>query len=470
MKNPLAKKVLITGVIAVLLMIPLHLIEQKVSERNHYHQLASKAVADSWTGQQVVLGPILVLPYRTQWEEQEKNGRKAATHTRISHKYVMPTKVDANYDVASDIRVKGIFKIPVYRTDVTWKLEFSKEALRPLLNDIKAKRNFDELLTPYIVLAVTDPRGFEEAPVLTIEGKKQFFKPGTNGSFNNGKGAHIMLDDIWNDQVNTDKQTVTLSLRGMERLSVLPAGETASVHINSDWPHPMFSGSQLPTQRSVTDNGFKASWNTTEFSNPLSDLLDQCGQGRCGELLQSVISVDLVDPVDIYMQSERSIKYGFLFIALSFIAFFIFEILQKAPIHPVQYTLVGLALAVFYLLLISLTEHLEFALAYFIAASSCIALLVSYVKIVLRSMKNAVMFSTLLCLLYSVLYVVIQAEDFALLMGSVLVFFALAGVMMITRHIDWYALEDQVRSAGKVIDSQESGISDLDIDLPGVQT
>ena len=225
----------------------------------------------------------------------------------------------------------------------------------------------------------------------------------------------------------------------MESISFVPVGEDARVNLTSPWQHPEFFGRFLPVHRSIDASGYHAIWRVSAFASNITELAGKCQHGNCAGLFTSDFGVKHIEPVDVYLQAERSVKYGLLFIILSFVAFFVFEILKKLPIHGIQYTLVGFAIAVFYLLLLSLSEHIAFHLAYAIATVCCVGLLQFYLTWVLRGYKPALVFSGLLSALYGILYVIISAEDFALLMGSLLCFVALGIIMAITRRIDWYA-------------------------------
>ena len=210
----------------------------------------------------------------------------------------------------------------------------------------------------------------------------------------------------------------------------------------SAWPHPSFTGRILPDAGTrISREGFAAQWRTSHFATNLSQLHQRCVQSRqCDAFNQHSLAVSFVQPVDLYQTVERSVKYGFLFIGLTFAAFFLFEVLKRLAIHPVQYALVGLALAIFFLLLISLAEHLGFAAAYAIAAASCVTLIGYYVAHVLKSTRRGTLFGLALSALYGLLYVLLRVEDHALLMGSLLVFACVASVMVATRRVDWYAV------------------------------
>jgi inner membrane protein len=231
-----------------------------------------------------------------------------------------------------------------------------------------------------------------------------------------------------------------LPLKGLQRIDFVPTGRESVVVLKSTWPHPSFYGRYLP-RHETGENGFSAEWRTSYFATNLNQLYAQCGRA-CAAFDAVAHGVELFRPVDVYQQLERSTKYGFLFIGLTFLVFFLFEVLRRLPIHPVQYGLVGFALATFFLLLLSLAEHIAFGLAYAVASLASIALIAVYVSSVLRSLVRGAVLGAMLTGLYAMLYLLLQSEDQALLFGSVGIFAVLATVMLATRHVDWYALSE----------------------------
>ncbi|WP_172675187.1 cell envelope integrity protein CreD, partial [Stenotrophomonas pictorum] len=226
-------------------------------------------------------------------------------------------------------------------------------------------------------------------------------------------------------------------LDGTRSLSVVPVGDDTRVDIASSWPHPQFSGSFSPHERSVDDRGFKASWAVSSLASAAQE---QLRRNLIADAEVESLTVALVDPVDVYTQADRATKYGILFVLLTFVGFALFELIKQLRIHPLQYLLVGLALAIFFLLLISLSEQIAFWQAYLVSAAACIGLQGFYLSGVLRSWKYGLMFSTLLTLLYGALFLLLGSENNALLLGSLLLFGILALIMWITRKIDWYEL------------------------------
>jgi inner membrane protein len=303
--------------------------------------------------------------------------------------------------------------------------------------------DFKHFSTPYISTIISDARGINNTPTLSWGDKRIKFSPGSLLNKNsNGLHVPLPLSALHRNDIKTTKFAYTIDLRGMEQLDFIPLGQQSDVKIHSIWPHPAFVGDYLPVSREITEQGYQAQWKVSSLASNISQKLNQCALGNCKQLLNTHFGVKEIEPVSVYVQADRSVKYGILFIGLIFIAFFIFEVVKKLAIHAIQYTLVGFSIAVFYLLLISLSEHIAFAAAYSIAAIACISLLFYYLHFVLKGIKDALFFGAMLSILYAVLYVIISAEDFALLMGAILTFITLALVMICTGNIDWYSLVD----------------------------
>ncbi|MFP5249142.1 MAG: cell envelope integrity protein CreD, partial [Acidobacteriota bacterium] len=294
-----------------------------------------------------------------------------------------------------------------------------------------------------LVLGIQDPRGIRERMQVDWDGVRPTLYPGGVDAAGAPNGVHADLGTIVPGGVAVSHEfRIALTLLGTERLDIVPVGATSTVSLASPWPHPGFAGRLLPDAGArVSPEGFAARWQTSHFATNLAQLHQRCVQSRqCDAFNQHSLAVSFIQPVDLYQTVERSVKYGFLFIGLTFVSFFLFEVLTRLAIHPIQYALVGVALAVFFLLLVSLSEHLGFAAAYAIAAAACVALLGYYVGHVLRSARRGAAFGAALGALYGLLYVLLRLEDHALLMGSLLVFACIAAAMTATRRVDWYAL------------------------------
>lgn len=440
MQIQLAIKIGVVFIIAALILVPISMVRSKIHERQLFLDQAKQAVTESWTRPQRLTTPVIAIPY-TQSRVRSESGFyknvEPSQGTKIL--YIMPEKSQANALVDNRVLHKGIYSIPVYMAKLQISASFSAELLHAKLARLQKTAGVDEIHSPYLALHIADVRGFDSEPLLSINDQRLTVEPGSRLPALAG-GIHAPFDESF-----LTKSDITLSLsmtlRGLESLAFLSLGDTSKLHVESDWPHPEFIGASLPRDRSINEQGFNAEWSRTKFANTNQTLFNRCAsEGHCDALLASASGVRFIEPVDIYLQSERSLKYAMLFIALSFVCFFVFEHLKQVRIHPIQYTFVGLAIATFYLLLISMAEHFSFGVAYSVAVTCCCALLLFYVRYMFRSLISALLFSVMIAGLYCLLYVIVQAEDFALLMGSLLVFTALSVVMVVTRHIDWYEL------------------------------
>lgn len=452
MNKTLLIKIGVISVIGIILLLVLESVSGTIWERQSFQAVAKSSVARSWTGSQKIFGPILAVPYRIKWntEEWSENGkRKIVRHkSREGIKYILASSSQLEAKIVTDIRYQGIYQFPVYSTDLNIKGNFLAEniaeKIKVSLPNQNAKLTYAQ---PYLALAVSDARGINNVPMLNWEKKDFVFKAGSRLSFMD-RGLHAPLPEDLLKTVNGKGElpfSLSLSLRGMDEIKFYPTASNYQLSLVSPWPHPKFQGDFLPLSRKITDQGFDAQWEVSSFASNIEEKILLCEKKQCEEVMSGSFGVEFIEPVDVYLQSERSLKYGFLFIVLIFVAFFLFEVLKKLPIHPIQYGLVGLAIALFYLLLLSLSEHVEFLLSYFLAAVASIVLISFYLVKVLNNGKSALVFGGLLALLYLTLYIIVSAESFALLMGSALVFIVLAVVMITTRNIDWYQVEGELK-------------------------
>jgi inner membrane protein len=296
---------------------------------------------------------------------------------------------------------------------------------------------------PFLALGISDIRGIGSALELTWAGERVAFQPGS-GTPVLPAGVHATLPAWDVSGGRPASYAIALSLEGTGDFQVTPMGRESRVLLTSNWPHPSFVGEFLPREREIDAHGFNARWQTSFFATNLENVVLACQNASgnhpaCGELGGRHFGISFVDPVDHYLQSDRATKYAFLFIGLTFAACFLLEVLRRLSVHPIQYGLVGLALAVFFLLLLSLSEHLGFRLAYAVSAVACVSLIAHYVAHVVANWKLGAVFASALGALYGLLYAILSAEDYALLIGSLLVFATLGAVMVLTRKVNWAA-------------------------------
>lgn len=429
MKNALMKKCALVLVLCLLLWVPLMMIESTIQERTNYRQEAVQAIAASSAGEQKLWGPVLSVTVEEEFDEVAIGWTKAGavpgtTRAKRQHKLQLnPSSVDLKGVLEVERRKLGLFSTPVFELNAALSGHFRA----PTLKDLPGLGPNAQLKwgTPILSVGVGDTRGIVGTPIVSLAGSSLAIKGGSVvkqfATGFHGAAPEVHLDG----SAKTLPFSVMVRLSGTSGFGFVPVGESVTADLSSNWPHPNFSGDFLPRTRKVQDTGFSAQWSTTA----LASLGGATGQG---------FQVRLIEPVDVYQQATRSVKYGFLFIALSFAAFFVFEQLKGLRIHPIQYLLVGLAQAVFFLLLTSLSEHMAFVWAYAAAASASVVLVGAYLASVLQGVGRAASFSAAMGTLYAALFGILQSEQNALLLGSLLIFGLLAAVMLGTRKVNWY--------------------------------
>lgn len=435
MKNPLFQKCALLALIGALLLIPLSMIESTIDERTSRRAEAIQAIAASSAGEQSIVGPVLSIPVEEEYDEElidEISGqqRKRTIRRKRMHTVtVLPQQLHFAGNLNAEKRAYGLHETAVFEIQgkMSGQFELPGIAALPSLGQ-NARLTWGN---PTVSVGINDARGLTGAPKVELAGHVLSVRRGTKAE-NLKSGFHVVDENLPGDKVGSVPFSIDLRLAGTGSFDFVPLGEITTAELTGNWPHPSFGGNYLPRSREVGKTGFTASWSTTA----LASNTDASEIGRHASGFQ----VRLIDPVDIYRQALRAVKYGVLFIVLSFAAFFTFEHLRSLPIHPIQYLLVGLAQAVFFLLLTSLSEHIAFSLAYLAAATASIALIGIYLASILRGWQRGLGFSTALAILYAALFGILRSEQNALLLGSLLLFIALAALMLGTRRIDWYRL------------------------------
>ncbi len=431
----------VVGGLVLLLLVPLLLIRGTIGERERYRDQAIERVAQSRAGAQSLIGPVRVLPWTQQREVEavEAGVRKSELRTEHGYDLQMPRQLRIQGELRPDERRVGLFRVPVYSWHARVQAEFADAAHAAVPGRVYGQ--------PYLALGIADVRGLVGTPNLRVDGRALPLHAGSLALEGASKGLHAMLSPLDHPQQGTlaEGRRVELEfvLDGTRSLSVVPVGDDTRVSLASTWPHPLFGGSFAPNERHIDDAGFKAEWAVSSLASAAQEQLRRELRSDGGAV--EALEVALVDPVDVYTQVDRASKYGILFVLLTFVGFALFELIRRLRIHPLQYLLVGLALAIFFLLLLSLSEHIAFWQAYLVSAVVCIGLQGFYLSGVLRSWRHGLGFATLLTLLYGVLYLLLASENNALLMGSLLLFGILAAIMWLTRKVDWYDLGGGLR-------------------------
>jgi len=429
-KSPFLR-ILVIGFLVLLFHIPTGMIQNVIRERQATRNEAVQEVTGKWGQSQAVVGPSITVPYVKRWTEQREKG-EPKTHSEIRYATFLPETLQAHGKIDSEARYRGIFKVPVYQMAVALTGVFAKPDLsqwQVAAEDILWDR-------AYLSIRISDARAITNQALLEWNGEKVNFLPGAGEATRKNSGIHADLKDRL--AVDSLKFSCTLNLNGSEKALFAPFGKETRVDLESNWSDPSFQGAWLPSQRTVTQDGFKATWSIPFLGR---NYPQQWMSAEAGDDLvsASLFGVSLISPVDHYRMAERSMKYVTLFLALTFVVLWLFEVLIKVRIHLVQYLLVGAGLCLFYLLELSIAEHIGFNIAYVIAASAIILLVSSYCVAVLNSRTRAIIVGTIVAVLYGFLYVLLRDQDYALLLGSVGLFFILAAIMFMTRNVDWYS-------------------------------
>ena len=449
----LVLKTIVMIVLTLAILLPLAMIRGTIDERQEYRNQAVASIARSYAGAQAFAGPVLVVPYTETVEVEEKDDKgiaRKATREVDGRWTFFPATLRVQGVLRPQTRQLGLHQVRVYE----WQAQ-AQAAFRVAIPADADPAHPRRIGRPWLGYALADVRGLVGAPRLRIDDRDVALEEGFGAR--DGGGVHVRLAAPRAGATLAFDTRLDLVLGGTESLALVPLAKDNHFVLDSAWPHPRFGGSFLPRERRVDTRGFHARWDISSLATSAQ------AQFLAGRALPSVdaggntldahreaagmsvegidaVGVSLVDPVNIYSQADRATKYGVLFVLLTFAGFFMFELIRQQPIHPIQYGLVGLALAIFFLLLVSLSEHIAFGVAYVIASVACIGLLGVYLSAVLRSVARGAGFAAMLAVLYAALYGLLVSEDNALVLGAGLLFAILAAIMLATRKVDWYAL------------------------------
>lgn len=447
MRARLGLKMLVVAGLVVLLAVPLALVQGVVRERASWRAMAVENIAASSAGEQALVGPVLVLPWRESVipvaAPDVPGAPKPPAPESRGELLVFPQVLAIDGEVATRTRALGLHEVRVYELAAGVDAQFAFEAPPAAPGRVYG--------TPYLRLGIRDVRGLIGVPALRVDGRAVALRQGAAPAGTGGEpgtGLHAPLPALDAAGGGAFALALQLELGGTQALSIAPVGDDTRVALRGDWPHPRFGGAFAPRERSVGADGFSASWALSSLAADAQAQVRRGANANGAGATPEMLTLGFVDPVDVYLQADRATKYGLLFVLLTFLGFFLFEVLKRLPVHPVQYGLVGLALALFFLLLVSLSEHLPFWQAYVAAALACLGLIGHYVSGVLRSRWRGLGFAGGLGLLYAALYGLLVSEDNALVLGALLLFAVLAAVMVATRRLDWYRLGEAGDAAG----------------------
>ncbi len=425
-------RIVLVGFLIVLLQIPIAMIGGVVGERQMRRNEAIEEVTSKWGKQQTLIGPMITAPYVKRISETDKDG-SPRERTEMRHANFLPDDLRVSGNVDCEVRYRGIFQVPVYSAalDVSGRFarpDFSEWGIAP--GDIV----WDQA---HLTMRISDARAITNQVSLQWNGERLSFLPGVGDFGGRHTGIHVPMRGRLSGEVfNFSYQ---LSLNGSQGIFFVPFGRETAVEVNSNWGDPSFQGNWLPSQRSVGKDGFQAKWSIPFLGRNYPQKW-RSETGLDDSISSALFGVHFITPVDHYRMSERSVKYEMLFLSLTFITLWLFEILAGVRIHPIQYLLVGAGLCVFYLLELSFAEHLGFTTAYVLATLPVTGLIYFYCSFVLGGYRRSSVMGGVVLLLYGYLYILLMNQDYALLIGSVCLFLMLAVVMFITRKVDWYSI------------------------------
>ena len=415
----------IIALLTLLLLIPASMIQSTIEERQNRRDGVIEEISEKWGAAQILSGPVLTLPYRYYYKNT-----KDEILSSIDYLHFLPTNLKISSKVNPEIRYRGIYEAVLYNSEIEFKGNFNS------FDFIKFKIKQNDILwdDAFIAIGISDMKGIQDLVSLTWNNDIIKPNPGiiTNDVLDAGISAPLSID-IKQEKYEFEFK---ININGSSGLYFTPVGQETNVKINSLWKDPSFIGNFIPDEHEITENGFSAQWKILHLNRNYP----QQWIGGQYKIASSAFGVDLLLSVDEYQKTMRTTKYAILFISLTFLAFFMIELLNKKVLHPIHYLLIGFALLLFYTLLLSLTEHMLFKYAYIIAAVANVGLITAYTRSVLKHYLQTIVIFSILTLLYGYLYIVLQLQDFALLMGSIGLFVILAVVMYLTRKIDWFSI------------------------------
>ena len=448
-------KVVVVGILTLFLLIPLGMIKGLIYERLETKRSAVSEITSKWSGEQIVTGPCIVIPYIQELVQKEK--RELVRKDLL----LLPEKMNVIADARVETRKRGIYDVTVYSSDLLLSgsfnmRELAKTGIDPenmLLNEVR------------VIMGVSDLKGIREGVLLQIGKESLNFEPGipienlninshyskeiyiperekqvsapniSDGIFSTG--LNVKLDSIIINEISNDSIpfSISLSLNGSQGLFIAPIGKTTTANVKSDWSTPSFGGDFLPENHEVTEDGFNAQWKVIDLNRSYGQTVNADNATEISKMASSVFGVKFIQTVDQYQQNIRSVKYAILIILLTFVIVFFIEVLKNKSVNPFQYSLVGLALVLFYSLLLSLSEVWGFNIAYIVAATMTTGLIILHMSSILKNKQEGLLIGLLLAFLYIFVFILIQMESYALLVGSLVLFCILAIIMYYSKKL-----------------------------------
>ncbi|MDR2305455.1 MAG: cell envelope integrity protein CreD [Treponema sp.] len=444
-------KVLLLVALVLLLLIPLNMIRGLVDDREHTANSAEADIMEAWGSQLVAAGPIVIIP-GTRTEEirtkTEKEGEKIELAKNPFTLAISPQKLNIEAAFKTETRKRGIFSVPLFSGTLRLSGAFDPA---PALSGLAANEAV-YLNQAELVIALSSQKGIRKINTSTWDGEDLFFKPGNrgyslfsgqggSGRSRTGEGIGGIYAGISQFQNRAAAFDISIEIRGGQYIRFLPVGQDTHAAVSADWGAPSFQGAYLPGESAVGDTDFSALWDINYLSRDIPLFWKDYGERQTYS--GSLFGVNFFRAVDAYALNTRAVKYAVLFLTIPFLTLFLLEIFTKKRIHPAPYLLSGIANAVFYLLLLSLSEQIPFYTAYLIAALAVTAMMTLYSRSLLPSWNKSWYMGLTVSISYILLYAVLNAQSYALLIGSIGTFVVLALIMFLTRKLDWYREESE---------------------------
>ncbi|MDF3821256.1 cell envelope integrity protein CreD [Leptospira sp. 96542] len=440
-QNSVNIRLLVLAFMVICFLIPLGFVRSLISDRHFSSSEAIAEIGSKWGGSQVLAGPFIVIPYTVKYpQSSETDSKKVEWQYETHHAYFLPEELKVETSMLSEIRKRSIYQAVLYSSDLSLSGKFKLPSGR----DFPSNTSYIYWNEMKLITSISDTKGLGKDTKLIWDGIEKSWEPGTESTyFPNGIHSNLNMIDKNKSLVHFKIQ---MSLKGSESISIVPSGKNNSVQISSNWGDPSFEGNLLPKDRTITESGFSAVWESSYFGRNYPQIIRSMDSNYVNQILGSGYGVKLIIPADHYQKIERSVKYAILILLTSFTLFFLLEIFGGVTLHPIQYLLIGASMVVFYILNLSLSEHFGFLISYTIASFAVSLLIGYYAMAVLKNSKKGVLAGGYFIGLYSFLYIILTSEDQALLLGSVAVFMLLTLVMHFTRKIDWYSFGNAIKN------------------------
>ena len=431
-KRSVTLKIISVGILILLLLIPAVMIQNLIRERQCRRDSVVNEINQKWGGSQTITGPFITVPFKTFFKDKD-----GETQFYLKYLNFLPETLSITGEIAPQVRYRSLFETVVYNA----RLKFKGNFKIPSSGQLNIDSNNILWNRAHLSLGITDMRGIEDKIIIVFNEADYNTNPGLKTTDLAEAGVSTIAGLPMKDESNSF--SFDLNLKGSDQMNFIPVGESNIVKIDSNWPSPSFNGAFLPDSREVRKEGFSATWKILHLNRNYP----QFWEGGQYKVAESSFGVKLILTADIYQKSMRLAKYAIMFLLFTFAAFFFSEVINKQRIHPIQYILIGMAILIFYTLVLSLSEHMHFNYAYILSATSVTLIISGYAKAIVSNSRFALTILGMLTILYGYLFIVLQLEDYALISGSIGLLIIIALVMHITRRINWYETEaDQWRN------------------------